>query len=90
MALAHHRERLALVGIEIAEQAADRPVVFFRDALRFRIVIDAVRAFADINLLGIDFCSACNISLWYDYKDSMVELYFGRKWSRPLLESKLR
>jgi hypothetical protein len=44
---------------------------------------------ADTNILGIDFCNACNISMWYDFDNQKVKLYFGDEWDPPTRKSKL-
>ena len=41
--------------------------------------------FADVNILGIDFCNVNEVSPWYDYKNQKVKLYFGGGWEPSIL-----
>jgi len=44
--------------------------------------------FADVNILGMDFCNVNQVRPWHDYENRKVTLYFGGGWE-PHRESKL-
>jgi hypothetical protein len=36
--------------------------------------------FADLNILGIDFCAMAKLRVWPDFEKETVEFFFGNKW----------